>query len=893
MGLFGGGSVINVASAVYNLAGDENKRPNYLEGTVVGSVLSPGNQSLGDSILGSYLNGPGIKFRNFASWAERSGYNDFIGLVTGQIQTGDSINSAQIATQLPVNPGETAIVQTATIGLANLNFWVEKWIQENNPSKIDDNWTADYVQATNTVTITYSDHSTQTFHPVGYDPSIRYLYVSYTVSKAPVVGPLVPGSKVVLGPTDPFPSTSGWTTKSYTDTPHSGNLVTTVDTHVTYSDGRPDEDSSTSSNTPYSFEETHGVYEKVTVDNPDAITRRTVTQTMYQDQVGSVVTNAPTSTTTEETLPDGTKKTTTVTTTTQSVVMERSYQIDSQTTTQQLNSDSYLFYYGQGQGNAVLDTMFARPEDMGTFFPFVPFRIDNINVEPPAYVDLHDWSKKAFKKGTNGKFDDVLKDIKNNPSIGDIDYAYAVYGVALNVKENASRQYIYEFYKALFDQTPASLGEYDRFKTQWAAADASVQAYADWMRAGGSGTPPDRIPYPPIPKYSVRVTSEGQRYLNFDMTIFWTAIQETVVNGVIGTLGTFEWEVLPTESFSQKVINNSGNVVNQGGVLGNIFGVGTTKIEHIRLKWQDSATTYRYLDIYGTWHQNMIYKGHSVNIGSNQALADADESGFIVPLHEAMYRQMSLKNSTQMSTACCFLVFNCYQEVKQKWWQSGFFQIIIVIIVVVISYFTVGTSAGLGAAALATGTALGLTGIAALVIGATVNALAAMIIMKLIGVISVAVFGDKIGAIVGAIASVIALVVGGEYVSTGSFAGAYSALTSPLTLLSLTNATLQGVGQYENVSAQETIAETQQLMAQYNSRLEEISKLWEQNIGFANPNINGMLLTDAAHQQMYPETPDSFLSRTLLTGSDIADLQSVMISEFASTSLDPSQGASI
>ena len=60
--------VINVASSVFNLAGDVTKRPNVLKNTILGAVLSVNTSSISWSVTQSYLTGYGIKFRTFNNW---------------------------------------------------------------------------------------------------------------------------------------------------------------------------------------------------------------------------------------------------------------------------------------------------------------------------------------------------------------------------------------------------------------------------------------------------------------------------------------------------------------------------------------------------------------------------------------------------------------------------------------------------------------------------------------------------------------------------------------------------------------------------------------------------------------------------------------------------------
>jgi len=66
MGLFSGKTKVYVASSVYNLAGDIKDRANYLKTTVVGSVLADNsNRTITDDITRSYINGPGIRMRQY------------------------------------------------------------------------------------------------------------------------------------------------------------------------------------------------------------------------------------------------------------------------------------------------------------------------------------------------------------------------------------------------------------------------------------------------------------------------------------------------------------------------------------------------------------------------------------------------------------------------------------------------------------------------------------------------------------------------------------------------------------------------------------------------------------------------------------------------------------
>ena len=64
MGFFGNKKKRYVSSTVYNLAGDEDKRPNFLKATVIGAVIG-GKDSLAQAIQDAYATGPGTRLKRF------------------------------------------------------------------------------------------------------------------------------------------------------------------------------------------------------------------------------------------------------------------------------------------------------------------------------------------------------------------------------------------------------------------------------------------------------------------------------------------------------------------------------------------------------------------------------------------------------------------------------------------------------------------------------------------------------------------------------------------------------------------------------------------------------------------------------------------------------------
>lgn len=825
MGIFGSRKKTYVSSVVYNMAGDEMKRPNFMKTMIFSNVLNP-QPSLSNAIVGSYIEGPGMRFRKFAQWARRTEYNDTIGLVTGNIQTGNNIDQEALIDELPVSPGSTANLQSANIGEANYTFWTDQYIAENFPERLTTAYTSDINDVTNEITITWVDTSTTSFMPVGYDPAGLYLYAVYTEAVPEVVEPPVEGDPVSLDPGDPWPDTTGWTEIS--EETIDDTTFTTYE-RETYMGQAPDRDAA------YTLKET-----MIFADNP--------------------------------------------------VLDEREYRIDTQITYHNSRSPMKVFIYKRGDGNAVLDAMFSPNENLGAFFPFIPFRLDNKFVSPSYLPEVYAQAKKGYKKATTGKFDELIESLEDNEDLGDIDYAYCVFGVSLNVIENASRKYIYKFFQEILnDYSGGGDGSHAAWVAAWNIADAIQQNWLAWKEAQLNpsnplfGTPePPQGSYPAQPTASIRVASDANTVMNYDMTISWSSLVEETGVGLLkpdAKRDELWFEFVREDDFQEMLWGEEDGEWKP--IPGNAIAVAV-----LYLNWQVTPNTWRRLRIVGLKHRNLIYGGKSVDISAKEALEDGEESGFIIPLHEGVYRSMGLVDGTQMATACSFMVFNCYQVVKKKWYQTGIFAIIVIIIIVVVSiYFPpAGASAGgvLGTN-VAVGTALGLAGTAAIVVGAIANALAAMLLTRMITTASTALFGDKWGAIIGAIAAVIALQVGTAMANGQTFANSFSGMMRAENILRLTSAAGNGYAQYLQASAAGYAQQTQQVLEDYKEESRKIREAWMQNIGTSRGIIDPLAITEAFGVTM--ESVNSFLQRTLMTGSDVAEMSLDMLTNFVDMTL--------
>lgn len=697
MGFFGGKKTY-VSSTLYNMAGDIENRSNYLKTLVAGNVLAGRGVPMGEALRNGYLNGPGLKLRNFANWA-KTNYEE-VGMPEGNFASSTSASNAIVAAQLNFGPNTSTQVHRVDIGPADFTYWAEQWMFANRELDFYKDWSADYNASTGIVTVTIEGNSNYSFYLGPLDKTGTYIYASYTRT-----------------------------------------------------------------------------------DNRE----------------------------------DGT-----------------AYQYKRST-----------FIYKVGQGNATLDALANAPKvDDGSYFPFIPVRLNNQFLSDTYLPEAYEASVKAYRRATNASFDSLVDSLKTNENLKDIDYAYVMFGVVLNTKENSGRKYLFDFFKRAKGITGSGKAQFDSWKN---------------YTSGGS-----------IPQAQVRVKSQGSVPSNLDIRISWTTLEEASGTGIRKTGAN------PGDCW----IAYNGTE-NYGSGLGDGYALNKITIYH-----QASADKWEAVTITGLVHRNYIYNGKYVEITAKEALEDPEESGFLVPLHYATYKAMSLVNSTQLSTACAYMVINSYKVVKTKWYQTGFFKVLLIVAIIAVTYATGGAGAfatGLLGSSAAIGAAVGLTGALAFIAGAVANALAAIILTKIIAIGATAIFGEKLGLIIAAVASIAAMQVGTALSNGTALSASFANLMSAPSIIQMTSAVGQGVSGWIQADAMSTMQKTQDLVASYEKKSAEISKAAEENLGFGRAQLDPLALF--ANRTLSVESPNTFLQRTLMTGTDIAELTNSLLTNFADITL--------
>lgn len=494
------------------------------------------------------------------------------------------------------------------------------------------------------------------------------------------------------------------------------------------------------------------------------------------------------------------------------------------------------FIYELYTGYPAVDALLQTSGDYGGFFPSIFLRQNNAFLSPTNWPNYYEDSVNAYKKLTRGgDLEELLDKLRDNANIADIDHAYIVFGVALNTPDNDCRKYIYKMLETLL---PTQIG--------------GVTAYADWIARGRTSTPLNELIIRQRKSLSIRF---------YAPVIEWRFIEPgsgTGLGKVGAKVGELWFEKLGTSS------TWSG-------------------YEKLRLYWQRTATSHTWMDMVGFKHLNYIYGDNAVSIKSFDAIDDVNESGFLVPLHYDLMRQMSLVTTSQMATGCVYLVLNCVETRKLQWYESGFFQIILVIVVAVVSVvFTGGAGLGLLGANLALGAALGFTGLAAAIVGSVINALAAMILVQMLKPLL-----EPLGVAAPVAMAILLFAIGqasASLQSTGSMTINWAELLKVDNILAMTQSVTDGIVTQIGKENLELYEQGQDYLENTNAEILKIQQAMFEQFGYGAGTIDPLLLVDAPRAPV-AESSSTFLTRTLMTGSEIAEMSRELLYEFPYYSL--------
>jgi gas vesicle protein len=162
-----------------------------------------------------------------------------------------------------------------------------------------------------------------------------------------------------------------------------------------------------------------------------------------------------------------------------------------------------------------------------------------------------------------------------------------------------------------------------------------------------------------------------------------------------------------------------------------------------------------------------------------------------------------------------------------------------------------------------------------------------MILMTIINKVAVAALGPKLGQLIGTIVGFVtmALVMG---LNVGkSISEIFKDMMNATNLIALTNAVGNGIAGYIKGVTAGIETQITDVQKQTNDQLKSIEDQMATNFGTSIGPIDMGQITDVSSNNQVTMEPSSvFLTRTLMTGSDIADLSMSMITNFTDLTLN-------
>ena len=915
MGLFGSKKKTYVSSTLYNLAGDPTGKPSFKRTAVAGAIVR-GNDIPTD-LRNSYLSGFAISTRSFARWGVASGYNNTVGLTPSQMALQSSFSQTKIQEYLQQIYGGVQEVLQSGAGPADVSLWADKFMIDQYLSagaeSLADGVAYDYTVSADTTSLTVfvgdtpaaGAPDTRPSHLVpleNFDRNANYVYAVYRANtQGDPKGTVLGDWRIIDGITIIDPNLTGWTLHSGTQ-----NVSTPVVLRTTITASTKAANGSITTAAPVVTTRTEQV--PVTRDEwrrevyigsskTDSLDLEAERQAIERDYSYVIVSKTSTVVTTGSS--GGIPTTTTTTTVRQEIELRKRYRESVNTVTTRRYGPVKMLLYKVGTGVAELDSLFQlAPADVD-WMPFIPVRLDNKFVEERD-PELYQLTRKAFRKafGRRVKLESVIESLKDNESLKDIDFAHIAFGVPLNTKSQWGKQYIFTYLQKLAQATGSSKATFDNYNAQYNAHKNYAKATQEWNAAqdgswGSSQSKPVEVAAPVRPHSAISFKS-SRSDMHFNQRIEFGFLYEErgtgrrTVEGKPAKVDALWWETLEEGTEDALLLDTRSGENNQQGLFSRAF---SRYYAAHALYWQVSSREWCRMVIRGGLHINYPYRDHSVKIYAGDALKDEDESGFFFPLNLAIFKGMGIVDGTEMNNCSAYLVLNSYQVVKKKWYQTGIFAVILVIVIIVVSYFyppaagaaggVLGTNAAVGAAIVGAGASAAVIAL----VGAVANAIAGMILGAILARVATKVFGNSI---LGQIIAVVAVIMLGNYQTAGangtpmSFAESFGSLMRAENLLKLGMSAVSGFSDYINASTMNILQEAEALREAYSAESRRIQEMYVEQFG-AGKVIDPMAFTAAGQGKV--ESMDTFLSRTLMTGMDIAETTHSMLSEFAQLTL--------
>ena len=373
-------------------------------------------------------------------------------------------------------------------------------------------------------------------------------------------------------------------------------------------------------------------------------------------------------------------------------------------------SHTYGFYhYKENSGIPSLDQAFkdhisiSVPSD---FYSVIPLRQDTAWIEDSS-KEIAQALKYLYVFGDVVQKEDSYQRMQSlceeSGSIDDIDFITLLLGVTINTREPAEQRYLFEFfYNAHFNKAVAE-GHSPEQKLTPKNADPGSESQSNFSQEVTEKLAASQFDDSAYHSFSIKCEKS-----HFHFEYSWGGSDYFTHNGqfkpdakvndygvlagqYINTWTTYEPQVsedstevkyVPVEHsetynltlFCHQTSQNRFEFVAFVDLkLTNHVYHGKTIVTDAYEAVKDSdKTSDLVLDLGGSWNGDSSTEFRTFKYVTNNV---EDASPFLVPLEKSTFYELGVKDETQIAYYCSYLIFNCWEKKKKKWYQRGWWTI--------------------------------------------------------------------------------------------------------------------------------------------------------------------------------------------------------------------------
>jgi len=863
-------SKIAVDYTVSYLAGEEKKRPNFLRNLVLKSVLM--GESVGDNIVPAYLNGHYFRNKRYLKWvAKPDGYNDAVGLgplmVLAPMDSGALATAvSQIETLIP-NPDNHQLqisdVQTRQIAAED---YADQYIRQHRPELANRNYSVETTDTADTVFAIYVAPQGQPAPELpaptsGVEETITFTEPNAKVGSLGLIAQYTLQSK-------PSAATG--------HEPFIAGTASGIDFHT--SEPIP----------PAGY----------TYAPPDEV----IGSVIWREYRQLIVVQAFT-----PEYPNGIRSHFSVMRIGENTaVPDEWYSQSGEIYVQALHVElGKIYIYPVGSGDAVLDGVVTdytsnsmmeaiaspprplvinhtRIDELGDTIN-VGHRKHHINTpwaiirkaannytgnDPnPAYKLVNMATRKQTQRGVRK----ILKEVVNHAQFDDMSYVYYFDGVPINTKRKYLSRYVYEYFRG-FGGTGFDVNDRVQEILDYNNKVGAYYAYLEAVeaKAKGTATPaqialadgPQVLPPEPLNKGKTTEIRWGKdndfaSWIHYSLAMRGDFGSETVISGTQHN-PYFNRPAKPREAW----VTTANHAIKDASKL-----IGHVGADVTNFYYQEDANTCRTFSVVNLEFEKWVWRWGYVITTAAEAMEDPDESKFFCLILNQPLKTIGLVPATQVLVESPILEIDIYVQKRQKF---GFKQIIGFIIGVIVSVFF--PPAG--------GYYFGMTGIWGAVVTTAVN----MVVGAMIASAATKLFGGTVGALIGALVMMYTMNVMG-----GGTTNFMQLMKDSMGDIQTWAKLMDAVSDAFRAHAMEKIAKVQ---GQYENYLKELKEekshlaQLEQEAGLTGlGGVDAQAVTQALNGLFWGESPESFLHRTRLYGTDMVQEVLNFVTRFSENQL--------